>query len=170
MRGCLMCNYRLIGLGLALALPLLARGDDWPQWGGPDGTAVSKEKGLLKKWPEKGPDLAWTFTDAGTGYSAPAVVGDRIYILGSRKGEEYVIALDAANNGNELWSVKIGKVYDFEANSWVNGPDTTPCVDGDLLYAVGSQGILACVNVKDRKEVWRKDIVKHLGGQVNELG
>jgi outer membrane protein assembly factor BamB len=169
-----MRKYRLIGLGLAmaaLAWPLLAHGDDWPQWRGPDRTGVSKEKGLLKKWPDKGPDLAWTFSDAGTGYSAPAVVGDRVYVLGARKGDEYVIALDAANNGKEAWSVKIGKVYDFKGNTWVNGPNTTPSVDGDLLYAVGSQGILVCVNVKDKKEVWRKDMVndKDMAGRVNDV-
>jgi outer membrane protein assembly factor BamB len=154
---------------LALALPLVARGDDWPQWGGPDRTAVSKEKGLLKTWPANGPDLIWTNTDVGTGYSAPAVVGDHVYILGARMGDEYVIALDAANNSKELWSVKIGKVYDFKGNTWVNGPNTTPAVDGDLLYAVGSQGILVCVNVKDKKEAWRKDMVKDLAGQVNDV-
>ena len=33
--------------------------DDWPQWQGPDQTAVSKEKGLLQEWPKDGPSLAW---------------------------------------------------------------------------------------------------------------
>jgi outer membrane protein assembly factor BamB len=51
----------------------------------------------------------------------------------------------------------------------VNGPNTTPSVDGDFLYAVGSQGILVCVNVKDKKEVWRKDMVNALGGRVNDV-
>jgi outer membrane protein assembly factor BamB len=164
-----MRTYRLIGLSLALlALPLLARGDDWPQWRGPNRDGISKEKGLLKEWPEKGPELAWTSAEAGTGYSAPAVVGDRVYVLGARKGDEYVIALDGAN-GKELWSTKIGPVYNFEGNSWVNGPNTTPAVDGDYLYAVGSQGTIVCVNVKGKKEVWRKDMVKALGGKVNDV-
>jgi len=165
-----MCKYRLIGLGLALALPLLARGDDWPQWRGPDRTGVSKEKGLLKKWPDKGPELAWTFTDAGTGYSAPAVVGDRIYVLGARKDEEYVIALNA-KNGDELWVAKIGPVYDWKGNQWNRGPNTTPAVDGDFLYAVGSQGIVVRINVaKKGAEVWRKDMPKDFDGEVNPIG
>src|SRR6202035_3111080 len=28
---------------------------DWPQWQGPDRTAVSRETGLLKQWPQEGP-------------------------------------------------------------------------------------------------------------------
>ncbi len=43
---------------------------DWPQWQGPDRTAVSKETGLLKEWPKDGPPLAWQVKDLGGGYSA----------------------------------------------------------------------------------------------------
>jgi hypothetical protein len=32
---------------------------DWPQWQGPDRNAISKERGLLQTWPEKGPPLVW---------------------------------------------------------------------------------------------------------------
>jgi hypothetical protein len=153
-----------------LALPLLARGDDWPQWRGPNRDDISKEKGLLKKWPEKGPALAWTFEDAGVGYSSPAIVGDRVYLLGSRKGEECVIALDAGN-GTELWVAKIGPEYVWKQNQWSEGPQAAPSVDGNLLYAVGSQGIVVCVDVKNKgKEVWRKDMPKDLGGKVNPVG
>jgi outer membrane protein assembly factor BamB len=166
-----MRTHWLIGLGLALLLvPLLARGDNWPQWRGPNRDDVSKEKGLLAKWPANGPALAWTFEDAGVGYSSPAVVGDRVYVLGSRKGEECVIALDAAN-GKEVWAAKIGPEYVWKQNQWSEGPQAAPSVDGDFLYAVGSQGIVVCVNVKGMgKEVWRKDLPKDLGGKVNEVG
>src|SRR5260370_18524654 len=106
---------------MVVALPLVGRGDDGPQWRGPSHDDISKEKGLLKKWPEKGPTLAWTSAEAGTGFSGPAVVGDRIYLLGARKDEEFVIALDGAN-GKEVWSAKIGAVYYFKGNNWVNAP------------------------------------------------
>ncbi len=168
-----MRTFRLTGLGLllaTLAVPLLAYGDDWPQWQGPSRDAISKEKGLLKEWPkEKGPALAWTFEEAGVGFSAPAVVGDRVYIPGSRNGTEFVIALDAAN-GKEVWAAKIGPEYPWK-NQWNEGPQAAPSVDGDLLYAVGSQGLVVCVNLKDKgKEVWRKDMVKDLGGHVDPVG
>src|SRR2546430_15259820 len=45
---------------------------DWPQWQGPDRTAISHETGLLKKWPAAGPKLAWRAEKIGGGYSAPS--------------------------------------------------------------------------------------------------
>ncbi|HYV34373.1 MAG TPA: hypothetical protein VE988_01635, partial [Gemmataceae bacterium] len=41
---------------------------DWPQWQGPDRTAVSKETGLLKTWPKDGPPLLWKATGCGEGF------------------------------------------------------------------------------------------------------
>jgi outer membrane protein assembly factor BamB len=161
---------RLLGLALALVtLTSYAKAEDWPQWNGPTRDGISKEKGLLKKWPENGPALAWTFKDTGIGFSAPAVVGDRVYILGSRDGVEQVIAIDATN-GKELWAQKIGPLYDFKGNQWSAGPNSTPSVDGDRLYAVGSQGILVCLDLKNKgKQLWAVDMPNKLGGKVNDV-
>jgi len=165
-----MRTYRLLSLALTLlALPVLARGDDWPQWNGPDRNGASKEKGLLKVWPKDGPTLAWKFEDAGTGFSAPAVVGDTVYVLGARKADEFIIALDAGT-GKEKWSAKIGPVYDWNLNQWSRGPNSTPSIDGELLYAVGSKSDVVCVNVKTQKVEWRKNLVKDFGGEVNDVG
>jgi hypothetical protein len=161
-----MRTRTLIGLA-ALALSSAARGDDWPQWRGPHRDGVSKEKGLLQAWPKNGPDLAWTFADAGNGYSAPAVVGDRVYFLGLRKGQEMLIALD--DKGKEQWAVKIGEPWFFKENSWSRGPNATPTADGDLIFALGSQGFLVCAD-KAGTEVWRKDLVKDLGAEVTTEG
>src|SRR5712692_4174909 len=78
--------------GFALISPLPAA--DWPQFRGPDRDGVSKETGLLKNWPKDGPKLLWTYSNAGVGYSGPAIVGDRLYTIGARGNTEYVIALD----------------------------------------------------------------------------
>ena len=43
----------------AMAYAASAESFDWPQWQGPDRTAVSKETGLLKEWPKGGPPLVW---------------------------------------------------------------------------------------------------------------
>jgi len=86
--GVLQCASFLCSLNLCTPL----NGADWPQWRGPDRNDVSKETGLLKKWPKQGPQLLWTYKNAGTGYSAPALVGDRLYLLGARGGDEYVYA------------------------------------------------------------------------------
>jgi outer membrane protein assembly factor BamB len=142
-----------------------ACGADWPQWRGPERTGVSNETGLLKSWPEKGPKLLWTFKNAGEGFSSFAVVGPTLYTLGTRDGNEIIIALDVAK-GTELWSATIGPIFKALGN-WGHGPRSTPTIDDDRLYALGSQGDLVCVDITNKgKEIWRKNFQKDFGGDL----
>ena len=149
---------------LALSGPL--QGGDWPQWNGPKRDGHADEKGLLKVWPANGPKLLWTFDKAGTGYTAPAVVGGKVYTMGCRGNDEFVICLDA--EGKEQWATKIGPVFEFMGNQWSRGPNGTPAVDGERLFAVGSKGILVCVGL-DGKEQWRHDLPTDFKGEVNNI-
>jgi outer membrane protein assembly factor BamB len=147
---------------------------DWPQWRGPDRDDVSKETGLLKRWPTNGPPLLWTFSNAGQGYSGPAIVGDRLYLMGARGDSEFVYALDLnklENNApKELWATRVGPTFTWTSNNWNKGPSATPAVDGDLVYALGGMGDLICVESATGKEHWRKNLPTDLGGEVNPIG
>jgi outer membrane protein assembly factor BamB len=149
---------------LSLVLVSLASGValavDWPQWQGPDRDNVSKETGLLQDWPKGGPRFVWSTTILGIGYSGPAVVGDRIYILGSDGKQDFAIALEAGS-GKKVWARAIGP---FVKNSYGSGPRATPTVDGEVLYALGAAGELHCLKVGDGTKVWSVDLVKDLGG------
>lgn len=123
---------------------------DWPQWRGPNHDNVSTETGLLKSWPENGPKLLWTSTEAGLGYSGPAIVGDRLYTLGSDQSNDFVIAFDT-RTGKRVWSTPIGT---FVQNGWGGGPRGTPTVDGEFVYALSASGALACLQAADGKKVW----------------
>ena len=50
---------------------------DWTSFLGPNHNGVSSETRLLKKLPAGGPPLVWEMRK-GTGYSSPAVSGDRL--------------------------------------------------------------------------------------------
>jgi outer membrane protein assembly factor BamB len=153
---------------LVVVLPSLARAQlkagpgDWPGWRGADRTGVSPETGLLKKWPPDGPKLLWTSKGLGIGYSTPSVAGGRVFLLGGKENEEYVLALDV-KDGRQLWATKIGLVG---KNLIVNypGPRCTPTVDGDRLYVLGSDGDLACLAV-DGKVLWQKNMAKDFEGK-----
>ncbi len=146
----------------ACALAGAARGDDWPQWRGPERSGVSKETGLLKAWPKDGPKLLWEQKEIGGGYSTPAIVGDRIYLMVDRKGEEYVVAR-AVKDGAEVWSTAVGKVGPNTQMQWP-GARSTPTVDGDRIYALGSDGDLACLEKDKGKVVWSKNLKKDFDG------
>ncbi|OAI40822.1 hypothetical protein AYO40_04250 [Planctomycetaceae bacterium SCGC AG-212-D15] len=155
----------LVGLGL---IPLLG-GADWPQFRGPKRDGHSADKGLLKQWPAAGPKLLWTFKKTGLGYSGPAVVGDRLYIMGARDEAEFLIALDLKDDGKELWSLKLGPIFSWKGNTWNEGPSATPTVDGELVFALSGQGDLVCATTAGEQK-WRKSMTKDLNGEVNPIG
>jgi outer membrane protein assembly factor BamB len=150
----------LVGILLTLTLPL--RADDWPQWRGPNRTDVSKETGLLKSWPKGGPPLLWTYNEAGIGYSGPAVVGDRLYLMGGDGTTTYAFALDVRNH-DRIWSAELGK---FFHNGNGDGPRATPTVDGDRLYVLTGSGDLACLETATGNKVWHLNMHKDLGGEM----
>ncbi len=156
-----MRSFFIVFAGVA-ALPLAAPAADWPQWRGPHRDGVSQETGLLPEWPKDGPKLAWQSKEVGEGYSTPAVVGDRIYLLGNKgMDDEFVEALDA-KDGSQVWSKHVGKVG---PNQRVNYPGarSTPTVDGDVLYALGSDGDLACLTTAGEVR-WAKNLRSDFGG------
>lgn len=136
---------------------------DWPQWMGPNRDGVSTETGLLKSWPKDGPKVKWKAKNLGEGYSAPAVAKGKIYLLSSLDGQEVVIALDE-KDGKQLWTTKLGKIG---VNNGPNypGPRGTPTVDGDKLFALSSNGDLACLELTKGDIVWKKNLAADFGGK-----
>ena len=79
---------------LSCLTPGIGHATDWPQWRGPNRDGISAEKGLLKEWPKDGPKLVWQVKDIGAGFSTPAIVGDRIYILANQGLENEFVDAD----------------------------------------------------------------------------
>jgi outer membrane protein assembly factor BamB len=165
------------GAGMLAALLLASTGgraDDWPQYRGPNRDDVSAEKGLLRRWPEGGPKLLWTYPNAGVGYSGPAVVGNRYYTLGGRGDAEVLIALDLDRmkdgSPTEVWAARIGALFSWEGNQWSAGPSSSPTVDGDAVFALGGNGDLACVAASDGKIRWRVNLPGALEAEVHPIG
>ena len=164
MRNCIrLCLLGLVGI---LALDLAgASARDWPQWRGPERTGVSQETGLLKEWPKDGPKLLWQMKEIGSGYSTPAVVGDRIYVLGSEGLENEFVEALSLQDGKRLWSTRLGKVGNPKQNPNFPTARSTPSVDGEVLYALGSDGDLACIETGTGKVRWQKSLRADFGGK-----
>jgi outer membrane protein assembly factor BamB len=143
---------------------LVAGAADWPQWRGPQRDGVSRETGLLQQWPEGGPKLLWQITDIGLGYSTPAVVGERLYLLGNEgMDDEFVESLDI-KDGKRVWLARLGKVGPNQGPPYP-GARSTPTVDGERLYALGSDGDLACLETATGKPLWQKNLRSEFGGK-----
>ena len=159
---------RIFGILIAVSIGFAfftAVAADWPQWRGPQRNGISRETGLLQAWPKGGPGLLWQVKDIGEGYSTPAVIGSRLYLLSSRGlDNEYVQAL-SGKDGKPLWTTRIGKVGNPDQKPSYPMARSTPTVDGALLYALGSDGDLVCLETATGKLHWQKSLRKDFGGQ-----
>lgn len=137
----------------------------WPQWQGPRRDAVSSESGLVQDFPAEGPQRLWLFEDCGIGYSGPAIVEGKLYILGAFDGTDHLLCLDVTT-GEPLWKSLLGPTYE---NDWGDGPRSTPTVDGEHIYAMTPQGMLYCLQTRDGSVVWSK-AMQELGGGIPSWG
>ncbi|HXI89544.1 MAG TPA: PQQ-binding-like beta-propeller repeat protein [Blastocatellia bacterium] len=137
---------------------------DWPQWRGPERNGISREKGLLKQWPAEGPKLLWQVNDIGDGYSTPSVVGTRIYLMSNRGFENEFVQALSTQDGKPIWTTRVGNVGNAK-DFLYSKARSTPTVDGDSIYALGSDGDLACLETSSGKVRWQKNIKKEFDGK-----
>jgi outer membrane protein assembly factor BamB len=161
---------------LLVALVILtaahARANDWPQWLGSERGGVWRETGLVEKFPKGGPRVLWR-KPLAEGYSGPAVVGDRVYVMDRERerdtegkpkrptrdgiaGNERVLCLNATD-GTVIWK----HVYDCPYTiSYPAGPRTTPLVQDGRVYTLGAMGDLLCLDADKGKVIWSKNLMK----------
>src|SRR5882762_6589936 len=149
-----------------VAVPLQA--NDWPQWRGPQRNGVSQETGLLKEWPKEGPKLLWKLADIGSGYSTPAVVGDRLYLLANEGPDSEFVQAHAVKDGKRIWRTPLGKVGPNIPQMNYSAARSTPTVEGEFLYALGSDGDVACLETATGKLRWQKSLRTDFGGKPGE--
>jgi outer membrane protein assembly factor BamB len=136
-------------------------GGNWPQWRGPDGDGISKEKNLPTKW---GADenVAWKLPLPGVSGGTPVVWGDRIFLTSEDGGE--LVLICASTAGKELWKKTVGKkgvgrTMGDEGNV-ISG--ASPSTDGKHVYAFAGTGELACFDFEG-KEVWKFNVQDRYG-------
>jgi outer membrane protein assembly factor BamB len=144
---------------------------DWPQWMGPERDGVWRETGLIDKFPKEGPKIRWR-VPIGNGYSGPAVVGDRVYVMDRQRravdpaakpsatrgksipGNERVLCLNAAD-GSIVWKHEYDCPYTI---SYSSGPRATPLIRDGRVYALGAMGDLTVLDAADGHLRWSKNL------------
>jgi outer membrane protein assembly factor BamB len=122
---------------------LTARGEDWPQFRGPGGRAVSETATPPIGF---GPssNLLWKVA-IPEGISSPIVTGERIFLTAPTE----TVALDR-KDGRILWRRPLGSG---------GNPRPTPVTDGESVYVfLGSIGVISYD--LDGQEQWRQPIAK----------
>ena len=150
-------SYLVISLIIAGVINVCAQ--DWPQIFGPNRNNISPQKGLLRSWPEKGPQLLWS-VDVGPGYGGPVVKDGKVYLLDRVDDAKEIMRCFDLNTGKELWK------FEYDAPGKVDHPGSrsVPTADGNYVYSVGHNGDLYCFDVNTHKPVWQKNLMKDFGG------
>ncbi len=139
------------------------------QWRGPARDGKYNESGLMKQWPENGPELLWAVENIGLGYAAPVVTSDKLLVIGVENENSMLFAYDL--KGKLLWKSPNGKEFAGSGySSNFPGARSTPTVVGEMVYATSGNGRLACFNLQTGKEIWAVDMVINLKGFMNEFG
>ncbi len=156
----------------AAAPAMLAVADhDWPQWRGVNRDGISLDTGLLKKWPEGGPPLLYTFTGCGDGFCVPTIVGNRAYITGKFNNDAVMMAFElpspvpgpaAAGTvpvaGKMLWKTKFGI-------SCGSGENAAPVVAGDEIFTTSGNGEVAAFDTSG-KLLWVHSMQKEFHAHI----
>ena len=141
--------------------PITADSRDWPQFHGPNRDNICRETGLNTDWTKNPPALLWKAEGLGMGYSSIAITAGKIFTMGDRKGTDgstvqFVLAFDLKIR-KELWATQVGPGHK-------DGPRSTPTVDGELLYAIGTEGALVCLETATGTKRWSKSLSNDFGG------
>ncbi|MHC1702652.1 MAG: PQQ-binding-like beta-propeller repeat protein [Tenuifilaceae bacterium] len=137
---------------------------NFSEWRGVGRTGVYNETGLLKVWPENGPELIWSNETLPSGYSSMSIANETIYLTGLKDSMDVLVALDL--NGTTKWQTVYG-------NAWVQSfPDSrsTPTVEGDKVYVSSGAGDIACINALNGKIIWEIDGMKKFEGRAGSWG
>ncbi len=144
---------------LLIISTFIINAQDWPQFLGPNQNSTSDQKGILRSWPQNGPEVLWT-ANVGRGYGGPVIKDGKVYLLDRDDKTGDIMRCFDFNNGKELWSYS----YDAPGSVQYPGSRSVPTVDGNRVYSCGPYGDLYCIDINTHKPVWNKNITKDFGG------
>jgi len=125
---------------------------DWPQRRGPENNGISRETNWNPRSLDGGPRVLWTM-NVGSGYSDVAVKNGRVYTAGMVKGALVVWCL-REDSGRVIWKNRVKDVIESQS---------TPTVGATSVYVLSKGGVLLCLNARNGRLQWRKDIVSAYG-------
>jgi outer membrane protein assembly factor BamB len=164
-------------------LAAAALADDWPEFRGPNGSAVSADKQLPAEW-GRDSNVAWKVKLHGYGWSSPVVWGDRVFVTtavsdnqkkpsggmggfspggfgGGRPPSDvykWQVYCLKASDGAELWHQTAAEhkptIAIMAANTYAS---ETPLTDGERVYAYFGMTGVFCFDM-DGKPLWNKDL------------
>ena len=127
-------------------------------------TGVYDETGLLKKWPENGPQLLWSVTGLPKGNSSVAISNNLLYLTGTKDSVEVLMAFDM--KGNKLWETPYGRAWT------ASFPESrcTPTINDNRVYVTTGKLDAACIDASSGKIIWQVKVNEKFEGPFGTWG
>ncbi len=137
---------------------------DLLQWRGPDRSGVFNETGLLKEWPEGGPNLLWSNEELPMGWSSMTIKDNLMFLSGRVDSTDHAVAINL--KGELLWQTPYGRSW----NASFPESRCTPTIDGDYIYLSSGFGDLACIHTLDGSIRWKVPAHENFKGTFGKWG
>jgi len=148
------------------ALPLTAPASDWPQFRGPDSTAVSADAKIPAQ-----PKIDWSAPLPGRGLASPIVVGTKVFVTcssGPKQERLHLICFDA-EDGKRVWERQLQSTGRTMSHPKTSIAACTPCSDGRRVFALWSCNDLAAFDL-DGNVLWVRGLTADYPNASNSLG
>ena len=155
---CIRTTFLILYLMPAAA----AFGANWPQFRGPTRDGTSAETGLLRTWPDGGPEILWS-TEVAQGYSAASIYDGRVYFndYDEAKSEFLVRCLTLAE-GEELW--RFGEKRRIRPNHAITR--SVAATDGKYVFSLDPKATLHALDAATGEQIWSKNFVRQYGAKI----
>lgn len=151
-------------LVLIWAVTTLSNAQDVTTWRGPDRDGKYTATNLLKSWPAEGPQLVWSDSTAGLGYTSPAMINGKVYTAGMIDSTGYVMCYDMT--GKKLWQT----AYGLEWTQGFPGARSNLAYDNGALYFLSGRGLALKFDISTGKIVWQTDLRATLNTPIPNFG
>lgn len=153
-------NTRLLA-GFLVLVPLACHAADWPQFRGPAGNGIAEGVSIPSSWDAE-TNVAWRIDIPGDGWSAPIVVGEKIYLTTAVPADRDQLSFEVhcyrLSDGERVWKrvAKVAKPSEptHRDNTYAS---ETPASDGERVYAYFGMNGLFCYDL-DGQLLWEKDL------------
>lgn len=144
--------------------------DNWPQFRGPSGAAVSEEVGLPVKWSST-ENVRWKAELPGRGVSSAVIAGGRVYVTAAseyRQRRLHVLCFDAAT-GRKMWERQLAATGSTMCHPKTSMAAPTPVADDKHVYALFATGDLAAFN-REGDLLWYRALLRDYPDITNQVG
>tara|TARA_R110000850_G_scaffold161334_7_gene285929 strand:+ start:1444 stop:3027 length:1584 start_codon:yes stop_codon:yes gene_type:complete len=148
---------------------------DLNQFFGPARDATWSTPTFSSDWVSTPPQLVWR-RSIGTGWSSFTVRGKKALTHEQNGDDECVTCLDLFT-GETLWQhrdkgVRLVKdnLENPAATMGGDGPRSTPTLHDGRAYALGSTGIVNCLDIETGKVIWTRNVISEFDGRIHEWG